>query len=444
MERRNFIKNSVLAGAGLLTSSKVLDNVLGFHNSSSDALKIAYIGCGGRGARAVKAALDLEIPTELVAMCDLFKDKIDHREKVLLKAVKNKSRIKVTEDTKFTGFQGYKDAIALADIVFITTPAAFKPAIFQEAIKQGKHVFIEKPVCVDSIGFQQVIAAASLAKQNKLYVAAGLQRRYSPGYQAVVNEIHDGAIGDIHTAECYWLGKPIGDLERKREEQWTEMEFQNRHWRSFAWVSGGNIEEFHVHNLDIVNWVLNETNPQSVIALGGKSPDKNFSGSLGGFDSLTSNFKYKNDVSLHSYSRNIPNCKNKNGEYFYGTKGKCIITEDAVIYNNKGKEVFRASSKEYGRLHGSFDLVQKNLIESIYHNKPYFNDAFYAAKSSMTGVFGRMAGWSGKELQWDEAIQSKVPLFNYTDDINMSSTPPVLPNEFGDYPVPIPGKTIVL
>ncbi|SDW18566.1 Predicted dehydrogenase [Lutibacter oricola] len=444
MERRDFIRNSALAGAGIITSSGVLANGLGFHNNSVGALKIAYIGCGGRGARAVKAALDLDIPTELVAMADLFKDKMDGKEKVLLNNVKDKSRIKVTEETKFTGFQGYKDAIALADVVFITTPAAFKPTIFAEAIKQGKHVFIEKPVCVDSVGFKQIIAAASLAKQNNLYVAGGLQRRYSTGYQAVVNEIHNGAIGDILSAECYWMGGPIGDLSRPRKEHWTEMEFQNRHWRSFAWVSGGNVEEYHVHNIDIVNWVLQESHPQSVLAMGGKSPDKNFSGSLGGFDSLISNFKYKNDVSVHSYSRNIPNCKNKNGEYFYGTKGKCVIAGGAKIYNHKGKEIFSASSKEHGRFHGAHDTVQKVLMESIYHNKKYFNDAFYAAESSMTGAFGRMSGWSGKEMKWDKAIESKVTLFDYTDGTSMNSTPPVLPDTLGNYPVPTPGKTIVI
>ncbi|TXG35464.1 Gfo/Idh/MocA family protein [Seonamhaeicola maritimus] len=444
MERRDFIKNSALVGAGLLTSTGVMASGIGFNSGSDDALKIAYIGCGGRGARAVKAALDLDIPTELVSMCDLFKDIIDRKEKVLLDAVKDKTRIKVTEETKFTGFQGYKDAIALADVVFITTPAAFKPKILEECINQGKHVFMEKPVCVDSVGFQQVMAAAALAKQKKLFVAGGLQRRYSTGYQAVVNELHNGAIGDILSAECYWMGGPIGDLSRPRKDHWTEMEFQNRHWRSFSWVSGGNVEEYHVHNIDIVNWVLQEAHPQSVLAMGGKSPGKDFSGSLGGFDSLTSNFKYKNGVSVHSYSRNIPNCKNKNGEWFYGTKGKCVISGSAKIYNHKGKEIFSASSEEHGKFHGAHDKVQKVLMESIYHGKEYFNDGFYAAQSSMTGAFGRMSGWSGKEMKWDKAIESQVALFNYTDDTNMSSTPPILPDALGNYPVPTPGKTIVL
>ena len=445
MERRNFLKNSAIVGAGLLASTSVFANGLGFNNSSNDSLKIALIGCGGRGSGAVLAALkNKNVPCELVAMVDLFKHKIDEKHVAILDAVGvNKSKVKVTEETKFTGFQGYKDAIALCDIVFIGTPAAYKPVIFAEAIRQDKHVFMEKPVCIDSLGFQSILATAALATQKKIFVATGLQRRYSEGYKQMVNEIQDGAIGDVHTAECYWMGGPIGQLGRPRQEEWTEMEYQNRHWRSFSWVSGGNIEEFHVHNLDIINWVLGELNPQSVIALGGKIHDREFSSAVGGFDYITSNFKYKNDVSVHSYSRNVRNCKNKTGEYFYGTKGKAIMTEDGVIYNHKGKVIFTADHKKLGKMHGVHDRVQDKLVDSIYNGKEYYNEAVYAAHSTMTGTLGRMSAWSGKEMEWDTAVQSKIQLFDYSEQTNFNSIPPILPNANGEYPVPIPGKTIV-
>lgn len=444
MERRNFIKNSALVGTGILTSSSVLANGLGFSGTSAAKLKLTLIGCGGRGTAAMNAALNGPIPAELVSMADLFKDKIDHQYNVLLKNNADKTKLKVTEETKFDGFQGYKQAIAMADVVFIGTPAAFKPVIFEEAIRQGKHVFMEKPVCVDSIGFHKILAAAAIAKEKKLFVAGGLQRRYSTGYQQIISEIHNGAIGNIHTAECYWMGGPIGDLTRPRKENWTEMEFQNRHWRSFSWVSGGNVIEYHVHNLDIINWALNQSNPESVLAMGGKSPEMNFSGSLGGFDSLVSNFKYKNGVSMHSYSRNIPNCRNKNGEYFYGTKGKVVISGGGVITDNDGKEIFRVDSKTHGNFHGMHNKVQDRLMDSIYNNKEYYNEAVYTAEASMTGIMGRMSGWSGNEMQWDKAIESKVPLFDYTNETSMDSTPPIVPDNLGNYPIPTPGKTIVL
>ncbi|WP_298238956.1 Gfo/Idh/MocA family oxidoreductase [uncultured Algibacter sp.] len=446
MKRRHFIKNSAMAGAGLLATSSAFASELGFNSGSNDTLKIALIGCGGRGSRAVLAALKYkDVPCELVAMCDLFKDKIDEKHNAILTAAgANKSKIKVTEDTKFVGYQGYKDAIAMCDIVFIGTPASSKPVIFAESIKQNKHVFMEKPVCVDSLGFQSILQTAALATQKKRYVASGLQRRYSEGYRQMIAEIQDGAIGDIHTAECYWMGGPIGQLGRPRKEGWTEMEYQNRHWRSFSWVSGGNIEEFHVHNLDIINWALGELNPESVIALGGKNFDRHYSSAVGGFDYITSNFKYKNGVSLHSYSRNSRNCKTKNGEYLYGTKGKAVMTNDGFIYNNKGKLIFTAESKKLGKFHGSHNKVQEKLIDSIYNSKPYYNEAVYAAHSTMTGTFGRMSAWSGKEMIWDEAVTSKVQLFDYNDQTSLNSVAPILPNANGEYPVPIPGKTKVM
>ncbi|AUP80699.1 Gfo/Idh/MocA family protein [Flavivirga eckloniae] len=443
MKRREFIKSAAITGTGMLAAPNVLGASVGIGNQ--DRLKIALIGCGGRGTSAALDALRCGVPSELVAMADLFSDVIEKQYKALSDRVDDKTQLKVTEKTKFIGLQGFKEAIALCDIAFITTPAAFKPVIFEEAIKQGKHVFMEKPVCVDAYGFKKILETAALAKKNKRYVAAGLQRRYSQGYQKIVELIHDGTIGDVFSAECYWFGGPIGDLSRPRKDSWTEMEFQNRHWRSFSWVSGGNIIEYHVHNLDVINWALKQDNPLSVTAHGGKTPEKLYSGSLGGFDSVSSNFKYENGISVHSYSRNLPNCSSKNGEWFYGTKGRVVITgNDAKAYNNKGKLIFDIKEEYEGKFHGVHSAVQKTLLEAIYHKKKYINEAFYAANSCMTGVFGRMSAWSGKTLNWEDAIASEIKLFDYTSETDFNSTPPIVPLANGDYPVPVPGKTKVI
>ncbi len=442
MKRRKFVKSTAIAGTGALAAPGILGASIG--SQSQDRLKIALIGCGGRGTGAVLDALNCGVPAELVAMADLFSDRIDLHYNALLERVKDKTQLKVTEDTRFTGFQGYKKAIALCDIAFLTTPAAYKPVMFEEAIKQGKHVFIEKPVSVDAYGFKKIMETAALAKKNRLYVAGGLQRRYSPGYQKIVKLIHDGIIGDVFSAECYWFGGPIGDLSRPREDSWTEMEFQNRHWRSFSWVSGGNIEEYHVHNIDVVNWALQQENPLTVTAHGGKISEKLYSGSLGGFDSVSSHFIYENDISVHSYSRNLPNCSVKNGEWFYGTKGRVAITGDnAQAFNSKGKLIFDSKEEYDGNFHGVHGIVQKDLLEGIYNKKKYINDAFYAASSCMTGTFGRMSAWSGRNMKWEDAIASEVKLFDYTDETDFNSVPPILPLANGDYPVPVPGKTKV-
>ena len=444
MKRREFVKSATAAGTGLLTTTSVLGK--SFIKNADQPLKIALIGCGGRGTGATLAGLNYEIPCELVAMADLFPEPIERSFTALESRVKDKTRLKVTEETRFLGFQGYKKAIALCDVAFIGTPAVYKPVIFEEAIRQGKHVFMEKPVCVDAFGYKKVLETAAIAKANRLYVASGLQRRYGKEYQATVNHLHDGIIGDITSAECYWFGGPIGDLSRPRQDSWTEMEFQNRHWRSFAWVSGGNIIEFHVHNLDIINWALKQEHPQSVLASGGKVAEKLYSGALGGFDTTVSHFMYENNVPVYSFSRNLPNCSNENGEIFFGTKGRLEIKKDnAIAYNNKGKVILdlKKEMEDLGHFHGAHDEVQKVLLKAIAGNDNYINDAFYAAHSTMTGIFGRMSAWSGKRLNWDEAIQSEVKLFDYTDETGFNSTTPILPDKSGDYPVPVPGKTIV-
>lgn len=443
MERKEFIKTAAIAGAGIMASTSMFGKSFA---SSGEKVKIALIGCGGRGTGAVLAALSCGVPAELVAMADLFPEPIEVRCKALKERVKDQDSLKVTEDTKFLGFQGYKKAIAMCDVAFITTPAVYKPLIFAEAVSQGKHVFMEKPICVDADGYRSILESAAIAKQKDLNVAGGLQRRYSSAYQEIVEQLHDGVIGDILSAECYWFGGPIGDLSRPRKDHWSEMEFQNRHWRSFSWIAGGNIEEYHVHNLDIINWVLKQPHPKSVLATGGKIPEKLYSGSLGGFDSVSSNFEYENGVHVYSYSRNLPRCTNHNGETFVGTKGRMVIGshggDHAVAYNHKGKVLFEMKDK-YGGFHGAHNYVQKDLMETIYNKKPTYNQAIYHADSCMTGALGRMSAWSGKRLTWEEAVASDIKLFDYNDKTNMNSQPPILPFENGDYPVPVPGKTKV-
>ncbi|TRX58438.1 Gfo/Idh/MocA family oxidoreductase [Fulvivirga sp. M361] len=444
MKRREFVKSATAAGTGVLAAGSVLGNSL--VTNADQPLKIALIGCGGRGTGATLTALNYEIPCELVAMADLFPEPIERSFTALNSRIEDPKKIKVTEETKFLGFQGYKKAIALCDVAFIGTPAVYKPVIFEEAIRQGKHVFMEKPVCVDAFGYKKVLEAAAIAKTNRLYVAGGLQRRYGKEYQAVIDYLHDGIIGNITSAECYWFGGPIGDLSRPRKDEWTEMEFQNRHWRSFAWVGGGNIIEYHIHNLDVINWALKQEHPQTVLASGGKVAEKLYSGSLGGFDTVSSHFMYENNVPVYSFSRNLPNCSNKHGEIFFGTKGRFEIKgNNAIAYNHKGKVMLDLQKKmeDLNPFHNAHPEVQKTLLKAIADNDNYINDAFYAAHSSMTGIFGRMSAWSGKRLNWEDAVQSEIKLFDYTDETNFNSAPPILPDKSEYYPVPIPGKTKV-
>ncbi|RZM21921.1 MAG: Gfo/Idh/MocA family oxidoreductase, partial [Pedobacter sp.] len=244
-QRREFLKTSALVAGGVMLNGVAFAGG-GAHSSVDDTIKIALIGCGDRGTGAAYQALSTKENLKLVAMADAFQDRLDNSYKVL--SDKFGAKVDVPQDRKFVGFEGYKKAIALADVVLLVTPPGFRPSHFEEAIKQGKHVFMEKPVAVDAPGVRKVLAAAELAKQKKLNVVVGLQRRYQANYRETIKRIEDGAIGDITGGQVYWNSG--GVWVRPRQAGQTEMEYQMRNWYYFNWLCGDHIVEQHVHNID--------------------------------------------------------------------------------------------------------------------------------------------------------------------------------------------------
>ncbi|HKI71326.1 MAG TPA: Gfo/Idh/MocA family oxidoreductase, partial [Verrucomicrobiae bacterium] len=258
--RRDFLKktSTAVAGGALLGSLSV---ERGAHAAGSDTLRIALIGCGGRGSGAANQALNAGgNGVKLIAMADAFQDQLDQSLKNLKR--EHPDLVEVPDDHKFVGLDAYKQAIALADLVILATPPGFRPIHFEEAVKQGKHVFMEKPVATDAPGVRRVLAAAEEAKKKNLKVGVGLQRRHQPNYLDTVKRLHDGAIGDIVAMRVYWNGttpwvKPRAELEKKYGRKLTEMEYQMRNWYYFVWICGDHIVEQHIHNLDVANWVKN-------------------------------------------------------------------------------------------------------------------------------------------------------------------------------------------
>ena len=257
VDRRGFLKSSsAIAGSAVALGSLSIER--GALAQSSDTIKVALVGCGGRGSGAANQALSTAGDVKLVAMADAFKDRMDGSLKGLQKNHGLKADVK--EENKFIGFDAYKKAISMADMVILATPPGFRPIHFAEAIKQGKNVFMEKPVAVDGKGVRQVLAAAAEAKKKNLKVGVGLQRHHQLGYQEVIKRIQDGAIGDIVSARAYWNGGGVWVRDRKSFEQragrkLTEMEYQMRNWYYFVWLCGDHIDEQHIHNLDVINWV---------------------------------------------------------------------------------------------------------------------------------------------------------------------------------------------
>src|SRR5665213_4272268 len=249
--RRNFLKTtSVLAASAAFAP--------GAFAGSDDTLKIALIGCGGRGSGAAGQALSTAGPVKLVAMADAFRDRLDSSYDELKKT--HADRMDVPEENKFVGFDAHKKAIALADVVILATPPGFRPPHFEEAVRQGKHIFMEKPVAVDGPGVRKVLAAAEEAKKKNLKIGVGLQRHHQAGYIETLQRLHDGAIGDIVAMRAYWNGdgvwvRPRKVLEQKLGRVPTEMEYQMYNWYYFVWLCGDHINEQHIHNLDVIIWV---------------------------------------------------------------------------------------------------------------------------------------------------------------------------------------------
>ena len=424
--RREFVKNSSLLAGGLLAAP--LFSKANYFSGADDTIKIALVGCGGRGTGAASQALSTKQNVKLVAMADAFQDRLDNSYKSISEEIDAK-RIDVPQDRKFVGFDGYQKAIALADVVILATPPGFRPIHFEEAVKQGKHIFMEKPVATDPAGIQKVLAAAAIAKQKKLNVVVGLQRHYQNSYRELFKR--KDAIGDITAAQAWWNGD--GVWVHPRKEGQTEMEYQMRNWYYFNWLCGDHITEQHVHNIDVVNW-FKGAYPVKAQGMGGREVRKGKDyGEI--FDHHYVEFHYADGSILNSQCRHQPKTMSKVDELLIGTKGK-IFAGAANIVDHKGKVLYQFDRKTENN---PYQTEHDELFEAIAKGQFKFWDAERGAKSTMTSILGRMATYSGQVIDWDKAINSGIDIHPKVYD--WAATPPIVPNADGFYPVAVPGVT---
>jgi myo-inositol 2-dehydrogenase / D-chiro-inositol 1-dehydrogenase len=258
VSRRDFVKTAAVAAAA---TSAFPYFAIG--QDATRPLKIGLIGCGGRGSGAAHNALDADPNVKIVALADAYKDRLDG----LRKSLKDRSPIK--DENCFVGFDAFKKILETdIDYVMLATPPYFRPEHFEAAIKAGKHVFTEKPVGVDPVGIRRFMAAGEEAKSKKLSVVAGTQRRHEKGYVETIKRIHDGAIGDIVAAQAYWNGGHL--WFNQRQNGWDDMEWMIRDWVNWSWLSGDHVVEQHVHNIDVMNWVIGR-HCLKVLAMGGRA-----------------------------------------------------------------------------------------------------------------------------------------------------------------------------
>jgi predicted dehydrogenase len=393
-----------------------------FAARGSSRLKVGVIGCGGRGTGAAVNSLQASPDTEIVALADVFPDRIKGCLDQLSKQEGLSSRAAVSPDRCFTGFDAYQKLLKTdIDIVILATPPGFRPIHFAAAVDAGKQIFFEKPVAVDPAGIRKVLEAAAKAKEKNLSIVTGTQRRHEACYLEAMKRVKDGSIGEVQSATVYW--NQGGLWMNKRQPDWTDMEWQLRNWLYFPWLSGDHIVEQHVHNIDVAHWYM-DANPKSVTAMGGRqsrtSPDY---GCV--FDHFACEFEYENGRRVTSYCRQVDNCAGRVEEVIYGTKGQAILASGRAEI--RGSNAWKWSNNQ----EDPYVQEHKDLIASINGTGPHLNEAQRIAESCLTAIMGRMSAYTGKSVTWDFAMNSKLDLSPQTYELGSIPTPEVA----------IPGKT---
>ncbi len=431
-DRRDFLKATAMLAGGAMISSIPL---AGAYASGSDTIKIALIGCGDRGTGAAFQALSTKFNIKLVAMADAFQDRLDNSYQSL--SSKFGAKVDVPKDRQFVGFDAYLKAIPLADVVLLTTPPGFRPIHFEEAVKQNKQIFMEKPVAVDAPGIRKVLAAAEEAKKKKLNVVVGLQRRYQTNYRESIKRINDGAIGDIMAGQVYWNSG--GVWVRPRTANQTEMEYQMRNWYYFNWLCGDHIVEQHVHNIDIANWVKN-AHPISVQGTGSRAwrTGKDY-GEI--YDNHSIELTYADGAIIHSQCRHFEGISNRVDESFQGTKGKIYLSgsNQAIMKDYSGKELYNHNTKGNAN---PYQTEHDELFDAVSKGEYKFSNVDYAATSTFSAIIGRYATYSGQTIKWDEALASNISLM--PERFAWDANPKLMPDEKGLYPIAMPGQAKVI
>jgi myo-inositol 2-dehydrogenase / D-chiro-inositol 1-dehydrogenase len=432
--RRQFIETSAkVIGTGTILS--VLPISMSAYGGAAGEIKVALIGCGGRGTGAASQAIEADPDVRLVAMADVFGDRLEKCFKNLSTKYEGKDKVQVSEASKFTDFDGYKKAIDMADVVILTTPPGFRPLHFEYAVKQGKHVFMEKPLATDVAGIKRILEASKVAKQKKLNVVVGLQRHYQKNYREVEKLIKNGSVGDIVSGQVYWNGG--GVWTRPRQPAQTELEYQMLNWYYFTWICGDHILEQHIHNIDVANWYIG-SKPVSAQGMGGRETRK---GKDNGhiFDHHFVEFEYPEGQMISSQCRHQRGCMNRVEEVFQGTKGNILVNggNRAIVNKRDGSSILDYKGENDIN---PYQQEHNELFAAVKAGDYKYDNVQYGAESTMTAILGRMATYSGQKITWDEAIASDLKLVpdNLT---SFNDEAPILPDAYGNYEVAIPGKT---
>ena len=435
--RRDFLKHTgslvAASAAGALAARS--------YAAGDDTIQVALVGCGGRGTGAAVNALRTKGPTKLVAMADLFDDRLKARLAHLQRSMKDK--VDVPPERGFLGFDAYKkaiDCVAPGGVVLLATPPAFRPIHLDYAVAKGCHVFMEKSFAVDAPGIRRVLKAGEEATKKNLKIAGGLMSRHYRPLEQAVAQVHDGLIGDVITCWAYREHNPVGFAPKR--PGMSDLEHQVRNYSCFTWLNGSFLLDWLIHNLDVSCWVKGAW-PIGAQGQGGRQartqPDQLF-------DHYAAEYTFPDGTRLFAQGRHMKGCWGFFGDVIHGTTGCAVLgegkpqpriwkghqqTKDNLIWEHKGPRP------------SPYQVEHDLLFDAIRHDKPY-NETDRCAKAAMTGILGRMAVESGKRITWDQAMASNLELAPGLDTYTLGSEPPVKPDAQGRYPLAMPGSTQVL
>ena len=436
--RRDFLKHT----GGLAAASAVAGAVAArSHAAEDNTIKVALIGCGGRGTGAAAQALSTRGPTKLVAMADVFKNRLQGSLNSLKRGRKDK--VDVPADRGFLGFDAYKkaiDAIAPGGVAVLTTPPCFRPIHLEYAVEKGCHVFMEKSFAVDAPGIRRVLTAGQEATKKNLKIAGGLMSRHYKPLEEAVGQVHKGVIGEVITCWAYRMHGPVGF--KKRPAGMSELLHQIRNYSCFTWINGSFLLDWLIHNLDVACWVKGAW-PVSAQGHGGRqtrtSPDQMF-------DDFAVEYTFGDGTRLLAQARHMHGCWGFFGDVIHGTTGCAVLGEGKsrpLIYKGHQQKTQNLIWQYKGPRCNHYQVEHDLLFDAIRKNKPY-NETERCAKAAMVGILGRMAAESGKVITWGQAMASKLELAPGLDKYTFESDPPVKPGKDGKYPVAVPGRTKVL
>jgi len=425
--RRDFLKTSATAGA-VLTGLALASNV---HAQGREEIKVGMLGSGGRCGGAAVEIMNADPSVKLVAMSDVFENRVKNQRNALRQA--KPEQVQCPDEHCFWDLDAYKKVIGLCDVVLIACASNFHPLYTEAAIQAGKHVFVEKPHAIDPQGVRRIEAACKLAKEKGLSVMSGLQSRWSLAWKDTMKRIHDGEIGEIVAMQSMFLRGPYGLVARR--PGLTELQYQFSNWYHFCWLSGDDVTQSLVHNVDRMGWAMQGELPDWAFATAGRS------GSFGEvygdmFDHASVVYEYKSGARLYAVCRTTHNCYNNSSDIIMGSKATCYLDQNRFV-NRSGEEIHRYR----GPGNNPYQTEQDELVKAIKSGVPV-NCGDFMCSSTMVAVLGQIAAYQGNAVKYEEAYNADF-IFGGTapEDVTMDMEPPTLPDETGNYPIPLPGQT---